>query len=96
MPETQAPGAITPLKRVTTHDRAMVERLCERVYRNRLGADGPRMEAKDGVEKLRSRAMAYESTVRATLDALTDEPLGASLGALLDAGQKMLGAQVAA
>ena len=96
-PETLAPGAVPP-KRVP-HDAALIERLCERVYRSRLGSrDAANMVAKDqdGGAKLRSRAMAYEATVRATLDAVLDEPLGASITALLDAGQRMQALESAA
>ena len=55
------------------YDPALIERLCERVYRNHLGAkDAASMveKDKDGGAKLRRRAMAYAPTVRATLDAL--------------------------
>lgn len=74
------------------HDDMLVGRICERVYRDRLGDDAARMVAKDadGGEKLRRRAMGYENTVRATLGALRDEPLGATIQELLSAGQKML------
>lgn len=95
MSESAAPGA-SP-KKIERHDPELVARLCERVYRSRLGADADRMVADDGDggDKLRRRAMSYEATVRATLEALKGEPLGGTINTLLDAGQKMTGMEAA-
>ena len=62
--------------RPLSYDPSMIARLCERVYRDRLGDDAARMVAKDKDDgaKLRRRAMAYAPIVRSTLDAMHGEP----------------------
>lgn len=62
--------------RPLAYDDAMLGRICERVYRDRLGEDAQRMIEKDadGGVKLRRRAMTYAPIVKATLDAMLAEP----------------------
>jgi hypothetical protein len=58
------------------YDDALLARLCERVYRARLGRkDAERMIAEDGDDgkKLRRRSMAYAPIVKCTLDAMKEE-----------------------
>ena len=62
--------------RPLAYDDALLARLCERVYRMRLGkGDAERMIAEhgDGGEKLRRLAMAYAPIVKCTLDAMQAE-----------------------
>jgi hypothetical protein len=62
-----------PLPRAPAYDDALIADLAEAVYRIELGPkDAASMveKDKDGGTKLRRRAQAYASVVRATLDAL--------------------------
>ncbi len=62
-----------PIPRAPTYDAALIADLAEAVYRIKLGPkDAASMVEKDKDDgtKLRRRAQAYASVVRATLDAL--------------------------
>jgi hypothetical protein len=62
-----------PIPRAPTYDDALIADLAEAVYRIELGLkDAASMVEKDKDDgtKLRRRAQAYASVVRATLDAL--------------------------
>jgi len=56
------------------YDDEMLARLCQRVYRMRLGKGAiERMTAEHGEEKLKRWAMAYAPIVKCTLDAMQEE-----------------------
>jgi hypothetical protein len=56
------------------YDDEMLARLCQRVYRMRLGRGAiERMTAEHGEEKLKRWAMAYAPIVKCTLDAMQEE-----------------------
>lgn len=63
-----------PPPRPLAYDDAMLARLCERVYRMRLGKGAPeRMIAEHGEDKFKRWAMAYAPIVKCTLDAMQAE-----------------------
>ena len=74
--ETTKP-ARKPIPRPPTYDPAVIEDLCDAVYRIRLGpGDTASMLRKDGDggAKLRNRAQSYAPIVKATLQALEGAP----------------------
>ena len=60
--------------RPLAYDDEMLGRLCQRVYRMRLGKGAiERMTAEHGEDKLKRWAMAYAPIVKCTLNAMNEE-----------------------